>query len=139
MNLQKSIVGKKVLRLELSADNVVARFIFDGSEPVEWVCEGDCCSTSWFNDIDGVSNLIGETVTGLKEIELPDVLRSDDVHIQAYGIQVTTTKGFVDFVFRNESNGFYGGSVECRQGARPHTTWDGVEVPFRILDSDLSL
>ena len=73
--------------------------------------EGDCCSESWWADILGVKQLIGNPITDAEAIDLPDPQdeRSRQLYDQAYGIRIRTTGGECDLIFRNSSNGYYGG------------------------------
>lgn len=80
--------------------------------------DGDCCSRSYFNDAVGVNKLIGSLLiaihmTGGDEIEVEPKYQDRVLH---YGLTVVSEHpvwGDVTtvFSFRNESNGYYGGSV----------------------------
>ncbi len=76
---------------------------------------GDCCSNSWFSDIYNFDALIG-VVSDAREIELPDYDVDDGRTRQesdsAYGVEVSTNKGTAKIVFRNSSNGYYGGWLQ---------------------------
>jgi hypothetical protein len=78
--------------------------------------DGDCCSETWFADIIGVKNLIRdrrEEVIGIEKLDLPapeDNRNRQDVD-QAYGYRLKTKKGDCDIIFRNSSNGYYGGDI----------------------------
>jgi hypothetical protein len=84
---------------------------------LRFTLDADCCSESWFADITGVENLIGETVTGIELLEMPDVddSRSRQESDVAYGYRLKTRKGYTDIVFRNSSNGYYGGSMNAAE------------------------
>lgn len=75
----------------------------------------DCCSETWFSDIYNFDALLGR-VSEAKEVELPDYDVADGRSRQeedlAYGVEVVTDKGSAKIVFRNSSNGYYGGSLE---------------------------
>jgi len=80
--------------------------------------DGDCCSESWFADIISPQLLIGAPVTSAEEIPLPKQLKNSQYDNQSrtrqeedriYCIQIETTKGVCDIIFRNSSNGYYGG------------------------------
>lgn len=87
--------------------------------------EGDCCSVSWFNDVMGVSALIGKVITKVEDTGGPadyeveeESGRHDDECIQVYGFRITTLGGYCDIVFRNASNGYYGGWMTPVEGER---------------------
>jgi hypothetical protein len=78
--------------------------------------EGDCCSQSWFSDIYGLVPLFESPVVAIVELGMEwysiddDRCRhTDDV---AYGYQIRTEySGTTTIVFRNSSNGYYGGNL----------------------------
>lgn len=72
---------------------------------------GDCCSESWWADVIGVKQLLGARITDASDIPMPQVEddRSRQEVDQIYGIRICTDKGACDLVFRNSSNGYYGG------------------------------
>lgn len=109
MDLADSLVGRAVDGVDVSLDNYRLRFRF-GDAKVVWATEGDCCSVSWWNDAVGLSALRGgRTVSSVLTVELPNVPDGPDELTQAYGIRVATDRGAATFIFRNASNGYYGG------------------------------
>ena len=89
--------------------------------------DGDCCSETWFSDIYNFDALIG-TIGTIQEIDLPDYDVDDGRTRQcedcAYGIEVVTDKGVSKIVFRNSSNGYYGGNLN--QVAKVSSLPDGL-------------
>ncbi len=109
------MVGKKVVALLVSANHEALYFVTEGGRVFAWVTEGDCCSRSWFTDIDGVWALLGETIFKATEVDMPEAdsrFDTEDDYIQVYGYKLETTGGFVDVIFRNASNGYYGGWMD---------------------------
>jgi hypothetical protein len=80
---------------------------------VLWRVDGDCCSESWFADITGVHNLLGWEILSIHEVEMPAVVdgRTRQEVDRVYGYRITTDGGLADIVFRNSSNGYYGGDM----------------------------
>ena len=74
-----------------------------------YAAEGDCCSQSWFESINNPENIIGAEIIGL---EIKPVVEKDGPGLLAYGITLKTEKGYCDIEYRNENNGYYGGSCE---------------------------
>jgi len=78
--------------------------------------EGDCCSESWWHRFDGVNNLIGATVLAFFEADQSDIDENDGRGRQEtesiYAIGIITDKGTSRIVFRNSSNGYYGGWIK---------------------------
>lgn len=80
---------------------------------------GDCCSYSHFYDFYGIKNLLNNgPIIATKEISIDSetIKNPGDDCTAAYGFQMTTISpefGEVTsvFSFRNESNGYYGGSL----------------------------
>jgi hypothetical protein len=108
----EELIGKMVTAVWISPD--AERLVFETDDGnVAYRTYGDCCSYSYFNDIIGLDALIGQKVNSAEEIGLGDVETDDSYDcIRAYGIKLTTNRGYVDVVFRNESNGYYGGWCE---------------------------
>lgn len=78
-----------------------------------WEAMGDCCSESWFAELIGVAALLGGTVSDLEELSMGTTRdrRSRQDEDQIYGVALTTEKGTATLVFRNSSNGYYGGDL----------------------------
>ena len=112
----KEIIGKKINKIFI--DSTYLRFETDHGS-FSYKVSGDCCSSSYFHDFIGVEKLLknGE-IKLVEEIEMDEVTDADDDQdcVQAYGYRLTTEDekfGEVSSVlsFRNESNGYYGGSM----------------------------
>jgi hypothetical protein len=74
--------------------------------------EGECCSESWWADIVGVKQLIGAQVSKIEQVDLdiPDCdKRTRQESDEIYCFKVITDKGECELIFRNSSNGYYGG------------------------------
>lgn len=90
-----------------------------GDERFAFSVEGDCCSTSYVTEIDGVDAIIGGTLTGLEQIEDGMYESNDDDDryggdfITPYAIRMETDKGQACITFHNSSNGYYGGWVQA--------------------------
>lgn len=111
----KELIGKTIRNLRIAdqethyAEAVLLFGTDDGD--MAFVTDADCCSETWFADIVGVDALLGGTVTAAENIELPEPLddRTRQEYDQAYGVKITTDRGVCDIVYRNSSNGYYGG------------------------------
>lgn len=106
------LTGRTIHRLLISDDQSILEIQTD-SGSLYYEAEGGGCSESWFADITGVQALLGGTCRLVEEIKLHDYNledgRSRQEEDQAYGYRITTDKGRADIVFRNSSNGYYGG------------------------------
>lgn len=111
----KQLIGKKIISLKINGDQTVL-MIESIDEIFMFLAEGDCCSETWFAEIIGVNYLIGATVLKVDNLDLPDYNLNDGKCRQAkdtvYGIRLITDKGETDIIYRNSSNGYYGGSIQ---------------------------
>ena len=112
----KELLGKKINKILVNEDQSALIFETDSGD-VAYDTYADCCSVTWFADITGVLNLLGATVTDVEEVDIESV---DDGRTRQeedcfYGVKVTTNKGYADIVYRNSSNGYYGG--DCHYSA----------------------
>lgn len=102
---------------ELYVGNSEGTLLFKTADD-KWFCwnvVGDCCSDSWFADIVGFDALIKKEILSVEEV--PCVSMEDDGRSRqdsdlAYSYKLTTKAGYVDIIFRNSSNGYYGGWME---------------------------
>ena len=110
----KELLGKKITRLFVDSEDQGAIMFVAGDEEIIYDAVGDCCSETWFADITGVDALIGGTISGVEIIDIGEVddKRGRQEYDEAYGYKITTEKGYVDIVYRNSSNGYYGGWCE---------------------------
>ncbi len=116
----KDLIGKSVEKIFIN--NKYLKFVTDGGEFIYKV-SGDCCSSSFFYDFYGVKNILGKRVKEVKEVKLMpgDVLVKNEGNYeltQVYGYQIFNDRDEYGepttsvFSFRNESNGYYGGSIQ---------------------------
>lgn len=112
----KELLGKKINKIFINGEYL--KFETDKGD-VYFQVEGDCCSHSYFYDFEGVERLLNNgEVKSFEEIpDMPQPKQPEYDAIAAYGYRITTEDkkfGEVSSVlsFRNESNGYYGGSME---------------------------
>ena len=122
MTILEALKGKTITAYELEKSGDYIVFTMNDGSMVRLNAYGDCCSTTWIESLDAPDALLG-TVKDVREIDMPDRgnidgKRHKDVHIvQYYGIKITTNKGRCVIDYRNDSNGYYGGSLEVVKGA----------------------
>ena len=112
----KELVGKTVNKILISPNDET--LVFETNDgPLAYQTEGDCCSSTWFESITGVEALLGKTVNKEESIDMPEPPSREyksghycDV-LQDYGEKLATDGGVADIVYRNSSNGYYGGSI----------------------------
>lgn len=103
------LIGKTVTTLYMTTDNKALRFVLaDGTEIVAKT-DADCCSETWIEHISLPAGGFPATVLEANDTGgLPD---SDDGCMQYYGFELKTNKGHMVLDYRNQSNGYYGGSL----------------------------
>ncbi len=112
----KDLIGRTVISVYINSDKDLLRFNFtDGSLFLS--ATGDCCSTSWYEHISGLDWLIGSPIVSAEEIEMPNAKGNEYELVQCYGYKLKTDKGIFEIEMRNESNGYYGGSMEIHEKA----------------------
>lgn len=106
-----SLSGRRIVRLDVSDGEDAIRFTDANGECVVWATDGDCCSESWWADAFNLAALRGHTVKSVRTLEMPapDDGRTRQESDDAYGFEIVTDAGLCQLVFRNSSNGYYGG------------------------------
>lgn len=109
-----TLKGKTVKSIRMDSDYAI--LMFDDGTHQTLTVEGDCCSYSYFTDFVGVAKLIGAPILSVEEVSVDaDALGIKDYEpdsyecIQIYGYKFVTELGESTLVFRNSSNGYYGG------------------------------
>jgi hypothetical protein len=119
MNAWGNLLGMRIAKVYISEGEQEIAFVPHYGEPLLIGTDADCCSETWFADIVGLSNLIidkhvySNEVRGVEILDLPEPEdgRTRQEEDKAYGLKITTCKGLCDIVYRNSSNGYYGGDV----------------------------
>lgn len=127
-DLKKSFIGKTLESVILSNDKEKIVFRFkDGTPPIAYGVEGDCCSSSWIEHLETPGDVDGAKVVDVKESggvpwdghACVEDVRDDDYNVtkkgcghdslSVYNITFRTDHGDIVLEFRNDSNGYYGG------------------------------
>ena len=100
------LVGKTIKRMWVAKDGSHLEIATDLAV---WAydAEGDCCSHSWIQDIFGASDIYGGKVLEVKDINM--AIGTDQE--QYYSKQIETSQGVCEIIYRNSSNGYYGGCL----------------------------
>lgn len=107
---EKLLVGTTLLGVEWDDDEI--SFITDKGRLRAYVY-GDCCSSTWVESVEHPVRGYPAKVLEVRETELPwpEPNREYDV-LSSYGLRVVTENGDLDIDYRNDSNGYYGGSLD---------------------------
>lgn len=127
---EKFLIGEKLLKIEVDKDHRqhLLRLTTDKNAYV-FITIGDCCSETWFADINGASLVIDKAITEVKELGIYNIDKLHDEikeemsfynvddgrgrqeYDQAYSLIINTTGGTLNIIYRNSSNGYYGGEI----------------------------
>ena len=130
MDIKKKLVGKTIVGYSLDDAGERLVLLMQDAEPVILETESEGCSHldgtsyTWIESLDAPEALLG-TVTDVEEIAMPDLGNIDGTRykgvdeVKYYGLKITTDKGRCVIDYRNDSNGYYGGSLEIANPRRP--------------------
>lgn len=113
----QELIGLKIQKIKVSQDGKMV--VFMGFRQTGWPVEArvyqtdaDCCNNVWINDILGFKPGTDPEVI---EILQRDTVALDQPSNQGvldqYGISLKTTSGYIDILYRNDHNGYYGGRI----------------------------
>lgn len=121
------LINKIIRKIELDSENQHYLRFTTNEGIFIYETEGDCCSESWFADIIGVQNLLNSKIISVELVER-EAIDNDSGYTRyapknynvndgrgrqdydsVYAYKFITNKGYSDIIFRNSSNGYYGG------------------------------
>ena len=108
--MENILVGKTILEIKIATDKKAILFITEDGEHIA-KCDGDCCSSTWIENIETPVLGFPATVIYVEDIALGDDEENDYGLIAHYGLKINTDKGDIILDYRNESNGYYGGNL----------------------------
>lgn len=116
----ENLIGKTIEKIII--DTKYGQYInfITNDEPVGFVAVGDCCSRTYISEFVNVANLLGQKIDKIEELKLlegdclPRPASVSHEEEEIYGVKFHTEKGTAVLVYRNESNGYYGGSMDRR-------------------------
>jgi hypothetical protein len=111
------LVGKTLTGLKIAADRQA--LLFQTTEgDIKVSVDADCCSYTWVEHIELPALGFPAIVTAVAELDLPEpedktsTFHNEYVDVLAfYGCKITTDRGEIVIDYRNDSNGYYGGSL----------------------------
>jgi len=129
--LLECLVGKTIQAIWIGNKEQWLAFDTDAGRVV-FMAEGDCCSESWFADIIGVDALIGGKVLSAEDIIIEPTCdgRCRQDYDEFYGHRLTTDKGRADIIYRNSSNGYYGGWLAIDKKTNRLIIWRQITDDF---------
>ena len=129
---EHQLVGKKIVGVDLADDKKAVRFRLSGGEEIVAKCDAECCSRTYIEDINLPVQGLPAIVLSVDDVGLSyNEVRTDDLDddvTQFYACKIATTSGEILIEYRNESNGYYGGSL----------AWPGDSFYGGVYDQNLS-
>lgn len=104
----------KDIKLNQQKFNNSITFITSENQKLVFDAYAMCCSESWIESVEGAENLIGQEVLSINEKEDEEKKGHMD-YVQLLNIDINTCKGTCTIEFRNNHNGYYGGSLNLRK------------------------
>ena len=108
---QHCLVGKTITGMKIADDKEAILFVCTDGD-IKAKCDADCCSYTWIEHVELPALGFPATVIDVEGLDMPDLgdMPGCDI-VEYYGLKITTTKGEIIIDYRNDSNGYYGGSL----------------------------
>jgi hypothetical protein len=128
------LIGKTLTGIKLAEDRQALLFqTTDGDIKVN--VDADCCSYTWVEAIELPALGFPALVTTVDDLILPEntfqlcsTFHPDSDYLQFYGCKISTDHGEIVIDYRNDSNGYYGGSL----------SWPGDYFYGGVFDQNIS-
>lgn len=112
--LEELLKGSTLISLTIGADKTNI-FLITSKGEIVGTCKGDCCSRTWIENVELNTDDLPATIVEIRNLEMPDLgtMKGCDV-VQYYGVLIKTDRSDIIIDYRNDSNGYYGGSLEWK-------------------------
>lgn len=128
MHLEEEISGKTIIDVKVLSPTIWLRV--KGGGWVEISAEGDCCSEAF---IDAVFLSGNPTLTGkVEEITFAAQPTSQEVDELSF-VKLAAERGYVAFLHRNSSNGYYGNYLNVNSRGEPPVEAEDGKNWFRKI------
>lgn len=102
---------KIIVKILLTKDKQAIKFILKDSDDVIAKCDADGYSYTWIEHLSLPAGFYCK-VLDVCDLDMPDLGDMPDCEVVLYyGFKITTDKGDIIIDYRNDSNGYYGGSL----------------------------
>lgn len=126
--MSNSMIGKKINNIQIANDKTALLFITDDEQLIARV-DADCCSYTWIESVELPALGFPFTILNIEGLDMPDLGDLPDCDVVSYyGTKLTTDKGDMIIDYRNDSNGYYGGSI----------VWPGEHFYGGVFDQNVS-
>lgn len=118
-----AIVGRVLRSVEVSDEKTTLTLTFDDGSINRYVAYGDCCSETWIEYLTVPSDVNGATITEVptdyvdgreatEDERAASLAHHDWIEVlTVYQSSIKTDRGEIIVEYRNDSNGYYGGSL----------------------------
>ena len=72
MTNKNVLIGKTLNKVELASDKKAIRFTIENEETVVAKCDGDCCSSTWIENVEMPAGGLPAKILDAVELDLPD-------------------------------------------------------------------
>lgn len=109
----KDLIGLAVTKAEIDWYRTVIKLTMHTGQEVYLHAIGDCCSSSWYEDVEFYlrDGFFDKAITGVEELKMPEVQDPKKDSVAAYGYRIQTAESWMEIEMRNASNGYYGGEI----------------------------
>ena len=111
MNKTNVLIGKIITGIKLASDREAICFVCLGGEQIVARCDADCCSYTWIETVELPARGFPCSVLTVVDIALNVDADDQGGELAFYGLKIVTDAGDIIIDYRNESNGYYGGSL----------------------------
>lgn len=109
------LIGKVITDVKVSDDKCSLIVSIKDEAPIVANVYAECCSETWIESVELPALGFPAEVITVQDLDMPPVPdQAEDTYeyLQIYGFKIVTDRGEVVVDFRNESNGYYGGSLD---------------------------
>jgi hypothetical protein len=109
------LIGKTLTGMKIAEDRQALLFQTSQGDVVVNV-DADCCSYTWVEHVELPALGFPALVTAVEDLDMPENTEPSTFHkdpdsLAFYGCKISTDRGEIVIDYRNDSNGYYGGSL----------------------------
>lgn len=112
------LLGATITSIMIAADRLAIKFVTDKGDIVA-LADADCCSYTWIENIERPALGFPALVQEVRNLDMPALgydapsnYYGQGEVLAFYGLEIVTNKGSITIDYRNDSNGYYGGSLD---------------------------
>lgn len=110
--MENQLIGKTLSAIHIASDKTAIKFDIAGEESVIALCGEFSGTCTWVEHVELPALGLPSVVSQVDDIDINGDLDTNSGRIESYGLKITTNKGHIIIVYRNESDGSYGGWID---------------------------